>query len=89
MYFYAFHFILFYLRFDGCSSLPLLNPLCRSLSSTEVSTALRPFYFFVHPDLFGQFPEERVYYLLNFIHFNSTRLKVSFIFYRIQLYFLF
>lgn len=32
----------------------------RGLSSTEVSTALRPFYFSVHPDLFGQYPEERV-----------------------------
>ncbi|KAJ9600978.1 hypothetical protein L9F63_000873, partial [Diploptera punctata] len=36
---------------------------CRSgwrlLSSTEVSTALRPFYFSVHPDLFGRYPVER------------------------------
>ncbi|CAK1540599.1 unnamed protein product [Leptosia nina] len=31
----------------------------RSLSSAEVSTALRPFYFHVHPDLFGKYPEQR------------------------------
>lgn len=31
----------------------------RSLTSSEVSTALRPFYFLVHPDLFGLFPEEQ------------------------------
>ncbi|KAK6632343.1 hypothetical protein RUM44_007384 [Polyplax serrata] len=49
----------FALRFDSCGSLPILTPFYRSLSSTEVSTALRPFYFSVHPDLFGQFPEER------------------------------
>ncbi|XP_023321080.1 T-cell activation inhibitor, mitochondrial [Eurytemora carolleeae] len=29
----------------------------RSLSSHEVSNALRPFYFLVHPDLFGKHPE--------------------------------
>ncbi|KAJ8983345.1 hypothetical protein NQ317_003150 [Molorchus minor] len=34
-------------------------PCFRNLSSTEVSTALRPFYFSVHPDLFGQYPNER------------------------------
>lgn len=33
--------------------------LCRYLSSAEVSTALRPFYFSVHPDLFGKYPEQR------------------------------
>ncbi|XP_073838009.1 T-cell activation inhibitor, mitochondrial [Musca autumnalis] len=27
--------------------------------STELSAALRPFYFVVHPDLFGQHPEQR------------------------------
>jgi len=32
----------------------------RQLSSTEVSTALRPFYFLVHPDLFGKYPKEQV-----------------------------
>uniref|UniRef100_A0A1B6DS34 DUF4460 domain-containing protein n=2 Tax=Clastoptera arizonana TaxID=38151 RepID=A0A1B6DS34_9HEMI len=31
----------------------------RYLTSGEVSTALRPFYFTVHPDLFGQYPCER------------------------------
>ncbi|XP_012265325.2 T-cell activation inhibitor, mitochondrial [Athalia rosae] len=31
----------------------------RALSTGEVSTALRPFYFSVHPDLFGQFPTQR------------------------------
>lgn len=30
------------------------------MTATEVSTALRPFYFTVHPDLFGQFPSQRV-----------------------------
>lgn len=29
------------------------------MTSTEVSTALRPFYFSVHPDLFGQHPNQR------------------------------
>ncbi|KAK3885945.1 hypothetical protein Pcinc_009878 [Petrolisthes cinctipes] len=29
----------------------------RSLTSAQVSTALRPFYFLVHPDFFGQHPE--------------------------------
>ena len=31
----------------------------RYLSSSEVSVALRPFYFAVHPDLFEQHPTER------------------------------
>lgn len=39
----------------------------RTLTSSEVSTALRPFYFNVHPDLFGQFPNERIV--------NETSLK--------------
>ncbi|KAG8233412.1 hypothetical protein J437_LFUL013406, partial [Ladona fulva] len=33
--------------------------ICRHLSHGEVLTALRPFYFSVHPDLFGQHPTER------------------------------
>lgn len=33
----------------------------RNLSTTEISTALRPFYFSVHPDLFGQHPDQRVH----------------------------
>jgi hypothetical protein len=32
----------------------------RSLTSGEAFTALKPFFFAVHPDLFGQFPKERV-----------------------------
>ncbi|XP_051168686.1 T-cell activation inhibitor, mitochondrial isoform X2 [Leptopilina boulardi] len=35
------------------------NKIVRALSTGEVSTALRPFYFTVHPDLFGQFPTQR------------------------------
>ncbi|XP_044752286.1 T-cell activation inhibitor, mitochondrial [Coccinella septempunctata] len=31
----------------------------RYLSTSEISTALKPFYFAVHPDLFGQYPEQR------------------------------
>ncbi|XP_017797152.1 PREDICTED: T-cell activation inhibitor, mitochondrial [Habropoda laboriosa] len=31
----------------------------RALSMGEISTALRPFYFTVHPDLFGQYPTQR------------------------------
>lgn len=34
--------------------------ICRFLTTTEASTALRPFYFSVHPDLFGQYPTQRV-----------------------------
>lgn len=33
--------------------------IVRYLTTQEVATALRPFYFSVHPDLFGQFPKER------------------------------
>lgn len=32
----------------------------RCLSTSEISTALKPFYFAVHPDLFGQYPEQRI-----------------------------
>lgn len=31
----------------------------RNLTTTEISTALRPFYFAVHPDFFGQHPTEQ------------------------------
>ena len=31
----------------------------RHLTGPEVNTALRPFYFLVHPDLFGKFPTEQ------------------------------
>ena len=35
--------------------------LCsRALSGAEAVNALRPFYFAVHPDFFGQHPRERV-----------------------------
>ena len=32
----------------------------RWLSAAQVATALRPFYFAVHPDLFGKYPAARV-----------------------------
>ena len=38
---------------------PISQIICRSLSSSQVSTALRPFYFLVHPDLFGRWPQEQ------------------------------
>ena len=34
--------------------------ISRRLTVSEAATALRPFYFTVHPDLFGQHPKERV-----------------------------
>ncbi|XP_076766272.1 T-cell activation inhibitor, mitochondrial isoform X2 [Xylocopa sonorina] len=42
----------------------MVNNFCRkevvrALSTGEISTALRPFYFTVHPDLFGQYPTQR------------------------------
>ncbi|XP_023316846.1 T-cell activation inhibitor, mitochondrial isoform X2 [Trichogramma pretiosum] len=37
----------------------LNKKIVRALSTSEISTALRPFYFTVHPDLFGQFPTQR------------------------------
>lgn len=30
------------------------------ISNAEIATALRPFYFVVHPDLFGRYPQQRV-----------------------------
>ncbi|KAM3964248.1 T-cell activation inhibitor, mitochondrial [Aphomia sociella] len=45
------------LRWCGCPGAS--GVLCRYLSSAEISTALRPFYFSVHPDLFGKYPEQR------------------------------
>ena len=43
------------------ASKPLLWSSCRRrpLSSAQVSTALRPFYFLIHPDLFGKWPQEQ------------------------------
>ena len=38
---------------------PFSHIIRRSLSSSQVSTALRPFYFLVHPDLFGRWPQEQ------------------------------
>lgn len=38
----------------------------RHMTTTEVSTALRPLYFSVHPDLFGQHPNQRVSVELKF-----------------------
>ncbi|KAJ8672504.1 hypothetical protein QAD02_003763 [Eretmocerus hayati] len=43
----------------------------RALSTNEISTALRPFYFTVHPDLFGQFPTQRT------VNENSLKLLSS------------
>lgn len=31
----------------------------RQFTSSQLQTALRPFFFMVHPDLFGKFPEQR------------------------------
>lgn len=45
----------------------------RYLSATEISTALRPFYFSVHPDLFGKYPSQRT------INENSLQQLSSFI----------
>ncbi|GLG96803.1 T-cell activation inhibitor, mitochondrial [Gryllus bimaculatus] len=59
----------------SCFSLGSANALniYRCLSSAEVSTALRPFYFSVHPDLFGQYPDERI------INENSLKQLSSYI----------
>jgi len=52
--------------FGRCqSAVHLLTQKCvqlasfRYLNMTETTTALRPFYFAVHPDLFGQYPKQR------------------------------
>lgn len=34
--------------------------MSRHLSSAQTKAALKPFYFAVHPDLFGQYPMQRV-----------------------------
>ncbi|XP_076059022.1 T-cell activation inhibitor, mitochondrial isoform X2 [Oratosquilla oratoria] len=39
----------------------------RKLTSAQVTTALRPFYFLVHPDLFAQYPRAQ--------HINDSSLK--------------
>lgn len=38
---------------------PYGTVIYRMIGSSEVATALRPFYFAVHPDLFGRYPQER------------------------------
>ncbi|CAH1707429.1 unnamed protein product [Chironomus riparius] len=40
----------------------------RSFTSSQLQTALRPFFFLCHPDLFGKFPEQRA--------INENSLKV-------------
>ena len=52
--------IFFYCFTDMYSkSLVVQKQFVRFLSSSQVSVALRPFYFSVHPDLFGRHPLER------------------------------
>lgn len=51
------------LLLQGLKSLGL-GALCtrcgvRNISSNEIAVALRPFFFSVHPDLFGKFPDAR------------------------------
>lgn len=36
-----------------------VKPQVRFLTGSQLQTALRPFFFMVHPDLFGKFPEQR------------------------------
>lgn len=47
------------LKISWCECPKISGVVCRYLSSAEISTALRPFYFSVHPDLFGKYPEQR------------------------------
>ncbi|XP_022337002.2 T-cell activation inhibitor, mitochondrial-like [Crassostrea virginica] len=42
-----------------CSFYNVALRISRRLTVSEAATALRPFYFTVHPDLFGQHPKER------------------------------
>ncbi|KAH3849886.1 T-cell activation inhibitor, mitochondrial-like [Dreissena polymorpha] len=37
----------------------VLYTACRHLNNSQTAAALRPFYFAVHPDLFGRHPKER------------------------------
>ncbi|KAI7806945.1 putative T-cell activation inhibitor, partial [Triplophysa rosa] len=46
-----------YMRFGGRFSLQIVQR--RNLSGADTINALRPFYFAVHPDFFGQHPRER------------------------------
>lgn len=43
----------------GYFGMIFVKPQARSLTSSQLQTALRPFFFMVHPDLFGKFPEQR------------------------------
>ena len=61
VYFCLLHFAFFVIfRQHGLSLGYLKLNGCRMISNSEIATALRPFYFVVHPDLFGRFPEQRV-----------------------------
>ncbi|XP_071958596.1 T-cell activation inhibitor, mitochondrial-like [Antedon mediterranea] len=42
-----------------CRKLGSLTTFVRYLTASQASEALRPFYFAVHPDFFGQHPKER------------------------------
>lgn len=64
---------MFYFRFVVLSKKSPILPdtvrlQVRGLSSAEVATALRPFYFLVHPDLFCQHPRAQ--------HINDSSLKL-------------
>lgn len=48
------------LRSNSWNGFPVAGNISRSISNTELSSVLRPFYFAVHPDLFGRHPEQRV-----------------------------
>ncbi|XP_045194149.2 T-cell activation inhibitor, mitochondrial-like isoform X2 [Mercenaria mercenaria] len=51
----------------------------RYLNSSETATALRPFYFIVHPDLFGRHPKERLVneHSLKILHEYVANLKTQ------------
>lgn len=70
-------FRLLYRREQDCCPrlcLKISNPYgARCLSSNEVAAVLRPFYFAVHPDRFGQHPRERE------INENSLKQLVSYL----------
>lgn len=54
--------------------------LIRHVSNAELSTILRPFYFAVHPDLFGQHPEQRVHILTSHLLGVSPSYEIRFSF---------
>lgn len=55
-----------------CSTNQILQ--IRALSGADAVNALRPFYFAVHPDFFGQHPRERVRNDVNELMFLSAEL---------------